>query len=121
MDPLHLFCRFALNNSLLTWYLIMEKPNFYALQIKLSRKSPFGKVSMPGIVAKKTCLCRNTINTFITKSTPVKHFIFLLLLLVGSFQTYSQSPVAFNYQAVLRDAAGAVKANTNASVRIDLL
>jgi trimeric autotransporter adhesin len=34
---------------------------------------------------------------------------------------FGQAPSSFNYQAVIRDAAGAVKANANASIRIDLL
>ncbi len=51
----------------------------------------------------------------------MKKFITLLAftLLVTNF--FGQSPASFNYQAVLRDASGAIKANTSATIRIDLL
>jgi trimeric autotransporter adhesin len=35
--------------------------------------------------------------------------------------TFAQSPESFNYQAVLRDASGNIKANLNTNIRIDLL
>ncbi len=49
-----------------------------------------------------------------------KLFLFLTISLIIS-QLSGQAPVSFNYQAVLRDAAGAIRTNASATVRIDLL
>ena len=40
----------------------------------------------------------------------MKYYISLLIFLI-SFSTYSQSPQGFNYQAIVRDAAGNVRSN----------
>ncbi len=51
-----------------------------------------------------------------------KNYIMLLALIIMSvISTYSQSPNQFKYQAVLRDGSGAIKANQNASIMIDIL
>ena len=40
----------------------------------------------------------------------MKYYISLLIFLI-SFSTYSQSPQGFNYQAIVRDAAGNIRSN----------
>jgi hypothetical protein len=53
-------------------------------------------------------------------NTPIIHFItaFLLLFLTSATTLFSQAPSTMNYQAVLRDAVGAVLENTSASVQL---
>ena len=53
-------------------------------------------------------------------NTPIIHFItaFLLLFLTSATTLFSQAPSTVNYQAVLRDASGAVLENTSASVQL---
>jgi hypothetical protein len=47
--------------------------------------------------------------------------IITLANLLISSMIFAQAPDKFNYQAVLRDASGNVRANANANVRIDIL
>jgi len=44
-----------------------------------------------------------------------------LLALLSFGSAFSQAPGTFNYQAVLRDAAGAVRANTAVSIKLSML
>ena len=51
----------------------------------------------------------------------MRKIIILLIAMMLTVVTFSQSPDAFTYQAVLRDASGAIKANSNVSVQISIL
>ncbi len=51
----------------------------------------------------------------------MKKLILFCLSLVTTAMLFSQSPDMFNYQAVVRDAAGAVKANQNVNFRTSIL
>src|SRR4030065_375034 len=49
-----------------------------------------------------------------------KIFLIKFLILV-SFYLFAQTPQAFNYQAVLRDVNGDIRASANVTIRIDVL
>lgn len=51
----------------------------------------------------------------------MKTFTFILIGLSIALRIYSQSPSAFNYQAVLRNTSGNVNANADVAIRIELL
>lgn len=51
----------------------------------------------------------------------MKKFILTIVLFSGVLVSFGQAPAAFNYQAVLRDASGNIRANANISVRIDII
>ena len=51
----------------------------------------------------------------------MKKILLILVSTIGLASTYAQSPDAFNYQAVLRDASGALKANTEVIMGISIL
>ncbi|MFN8205971.1 MAG: hypothetical protein U0T82_00990 [Bacteroidales bacterium] len=50
-----------------------------------------------------------------------KSIIALLLITVTVASGYSQAPTKFNYQAVIRDASGAIKANETVNIQVGIL
>jgi hypothetical protein len=48
-------------------------------------------------------------------------FLIVTLIILCQKQVFSQSPSAFNYQAVLRDVSGNIRTNASVTLRIDLL
>lgn len=44
-----------------------------------------------------------------------------IVALICTVQLFAQAPSGFNYQALLRDASGNIKANSNTNLRIDIL
>jgi hypothetical protein len=50
-----------------------------------------------------------------------KSYIIFLILLIQAVSLFAQAPSKFNYQAVIRDASGAVKANETVNIQIGLL
>ena len=49
-----------------------------------------------------------------------KTYLFILVLLI-SIPILAQAPMSFKYQAVLRDARGNIRSNTDANIVIDIL
>jgi len=47
-------------------------------------------------------------------------FLFTLSMVLAAAQMYAQVPQKINYQAVARNSAGALIANTNIAVRISI-
>ena len=51
----------------------------------------------------------------------MKYGFHLFILLLFSTVSFAQTPAAFNYQAVLRDATGGILINTEVEIIIDIL
>lgn len=51
----------------------------------------------------------------------MRKFTLTFMLLLDVLTTFAQSPAGFNYQAVLRDASGNIRANANVAIRIDII
>ena len=51
----------------------------------------------------------------------MKKIYFLLIWIVAALATMAQAPEGFKYQAVLRDASGEIKANTDVEIEISIL
>ena len=54
--------------------------------------------------------------------TPIFHYLsaMFLLILIPALALFSQSPVTFNYQALLRDTDGDPRVNTSVSLEIEV-
>ncbi len=51
----------------------------------------------------------------------MKKITLTLTLLLGVLIAFAQSPAAFNYQAVIRDASGNIRVNANVALRVDII